>query len=343
MHHDYLSWVIRNTKTKIWHDSGDPKELAIGLERGIVGVTTNPFLSNVALARNRQLWAQDIDAVLAQNLAAEAKAEALVQIVVTRAAEKLLPEFERSGGTMGQVCAQVNPTRAGDRESMLPMARRFSSWAPNIAVKLPATLAGLDVLEDCIAEGITVTCTVSFTVPQAVQIGERCRAGVKRALAAGIQPGKCFAVIMIGRLDDYLRDVALDSRAAVSESDIRQAGLAAVKRADRIYRDCKYEAVLLIAAQRGDYHLTEIAGGDFVVSLTPAFQDMFVEKPLAHEERMECPVSEDAIERLRQMPEFVRAFEPDGMRPEEFITYGASQKTMSQFIEAGWRLIEGLR
>ena len=46
----------------------------------------------------------------------------------------------------------------------------------------------------------------------------RCRNGVK--------PGECFAVIMIGRLDDYLREVAADNRAPVSESDIRQSGLA---------------------------------------------------------------------------------------------------------------------
>ena len=48
---------------------------------------------------------------------------------------------------MGYVCAQVNPSRAGDRDCMAAMAKRFHNWAPNIAVKLPATLAGLDVLE----------------------------------------------------------------------------------------------------------------------------------------------------------------------------------------------------
>src|SRR5204863_4624059 len=107
----------------------------------------------------------------------------------------------------GVVCAQVNPLRAGDRDCMYAMAKRFHAWAPNIAVKLPATAAGLDVLEDCVAEGITVTATVSFTVPQVVAIAERHRAGIDRAKANNIQPGKCFAVIMIGRLDDYLREI----------------------------------------------------------------------------------------------------------------------------------------
>jgi len=59
-------------------------------------------------------------------------------------------------------CAQVNPTKAGNREPMLAMARRLSQWAPNIAVKVPATAAGLDVLEDCAAEGITCTLTIQL-------------------------------------------------------------------------------------------------------------------------------------------------------------------------------------
>jgi transaldolase len=223
------------------------------------------------------------------------------------------------------------------------MARRFHKWAPNIAVKLPATAAGLDVLEDCVAEGITITATVSFTVPQVVAVAERHLAGIRRARANGVEPGKCFAVIMIGRLDDFLREVAHDTQAAVSESDIRQAGLAATKRAYSIYRQRGYEAVLLIAALRGEYHLTDLAGADFLMSIAPGYQEIFVTKDLPREERIDCPVPADVIERLSQMPEFVRSYEPDGMKPEEFMAYGATQRTVGQFVEVGWKLIEGYR
>ena len=66
---------------------------------------------------------------------------------------------------------------------------------------------------------------------------------------------------MRGRLDDFLREVAQDNKAGVSESDIQQSGLAATKRAYAIYKERGYEAVLLIAALRGPYHFTELAGG----------------------------------------------------------------------------------
>ena len=342
-HQTYLEWVIRNTRTQWWHDSAEVAELALGLERGAIGVTTNPYLANLALVKDRQLWAPAIEAVLARKLPPEQKAEALMQIAVTRTAEKLIPEFEASKGQSGFVCGQVNPARAGDRDCMLPMAKRYHAWAPNIAVKLPATSAGLDVMEDCIAEGITVTITVSFTVPQAVAIGERHMAGIRRAQAKGIEPGKCFAVIMIGRLDDFLREVAHDTQAAVSESDIRQSGVAATKRAYQLYKKRGYQAVLLIAALRGDYHLTEIAGADLLMSIAPAFQEIFVTRDLPREERIEQPVAADVIERLSQMPEFVRAYEPDGMSPSEFVGFGATQRTLSQFVEAGWKLMENYR
>ena len=337
---DYFQWLTGSTKTCWWHDSADPPELARGLERGAVGVTTNPCLSHLALKRNKCAWNKAIEALLSEEHTPESKAEALMRIPVAHAAEKLLPAYERSEGKMGYVCAQVNPARAGDREAMLAMARRFHQWAPNVAVKLPATAAGLDVLEDCVAEGITTTATVSFTVPQVVAIAERHRRGIEQARMNGLEPGRCFAVIMIGRLDDYLRDVAHDSRAGVSESDIRQAGLAVTKRAYAIYNERGYEALLLVAALRGAYHMTELAGAQLIMSIAPACQELLLAEDLPREERIDFEVPRDVIDRLSTVPEFVRSYKPDGMKPTDFIAFGATQRTLTQFSEAGWNLLE---
>jgi transaldolase len=339
----YLSWLIEHTATRWWHDSADPAELQVGLERGAVGVTTNPVLTNAALRKNAERWRAAIDRALAAHLPPEQQAEALMRIVVSHVASELSPEFESSNRQSGFVCAQVNPVRAGDRACMTPMAKRFHAWAPNIAVKLPATAAGLDVLEECIAEGITATATVSFTVPQVVAIAERHRRGSERARERGIEPGKCFAVIMIGRLDDYLREVAHDAGAAISESDICQAGLAVSKRAYSLYRERGYEAVLLVAALRGSYHLTELAGADVVMSIHPTYQQPFVADDFPREERIAQPIPAEVVERLRQLPDFVRAYEPDGMTPAEFVTFGLTQRTLSQFTEIGWKPLETYR
>ena len=336
----YLQWAIENTRTVWWHDSAEPGELERGIQRGAIGATTNPYLSHLSLSRNKDAWAKEIDNVLSEHPEPERKAEELMSVVITHAARQLEPQYEKSAGWMGYVCAQVNPIRAGDRASMLAMARRFSRWAPNIAVKLPATAAGLDVLEDCTAEGITCTLTISYTVPQAIAIAERHRRGLRRAKQNGIEPGKCFAVIMIGRLDDYLRDVAHDSKANISESDIRKAGLAVSKRAYSIYKQRGYEAMIIVAALRGTYHMTELTGAEIIMSIAPPYQEMLLSEELPYEERIDMEIAGDVIERLSVLPEFVRAYEPEGMKPEEFIAYGVTQKTLAQFYEGGWKLLE---
>jgi len=343
MKQDYLSWAIENTKTVWWNDSVEPAELARGIERGAIGATSNPFLSHQALSRNKAAWSAESDAVLSKNLPADEKAGALMSIAIKHAAEQLFPEYQRSSGKMGYVCAQVNPARPGDRDYMLAMARQFSKWAPNIAVKLPATAAGLDVLEDCIAEGITCTVTISYTVPQVIAIAERYRLGMKRTESVGAKPGRCFSVIMIGRLDDYLRDVAHDNDVEVSESDIRQAGIAVTKRACAIYKERGYEADMIVAALRGTHHMTELAGAEVIMSIAVPYQEMLISPDLPKEERIDCDVRQDVIDRLSQMPEFVRAYDPQGMQPDEFITYGVVQKTLAQFHESGWKLLENFQ
>ena len=148
---------------------------------------------------------------------------------------------------------------------------------------------------------------------------------------------------MIGRLDDFLREVAHDNQAAVSESDIRLSGLAVTKRAYQIYQERSYDAVLLVAALRGAYHLTELVGAGVVMSIHPSWQGPFVTQDFPREERIHQPVPPEVVERLSQLPEFERAYEPDGMAPADFIGFGATQRTLSQFSEVGWKLMENYR
>ena len=332
---NYLQWLTSETQTTWWHDSADPDELRQALGYAATGVTSNPVLTYRALVSHPDKWGYLYRSV-PPDLSPEERAEALMQRVLRPVAQMMEPVYRQTDGKEGYVCAQVNPARAWDRETMELMAKRYHSWAPNIAVKLPVTAAGLDVLEDCTAQGITVTATVSFTVPQVVAVAERHRKGVARARRDGTRPGHCFAVIMIGRLDDYLRDVIVDRSEGVGEEDIRQAGLAVTKRAYAIFQERNYDAVLLVAALRGTYHMTELAGAKLIMSIHPKIRSMILQANLAHETGIEGPVADSVIDRLRIVPEFVRSYEPDGLAPEDFITFGPCQRTLTQFSEAGW-------
>ena len=335
----YLKWLSENTDTAWWHDSANPDEIEAGIANGAVGITTNPLLMKHTLYNKKTPLAPMLSAVH-KNLVSDEKIEEIIKRISINIAGMFEPVYKRTDGKQGYVCAQVNPKFPGDRERMLAMSRRLSKWAPNIAVKLPATAAGLDTLEECAAEGMTITATVSFTVPQVVAIAERYRKGIARAEKAGIRPGRCFAVIMVGRIDDYLRDVAHDSKASVEDSDITMAGTAIMKKAYEIFKAKNYEAVLMPAGMRGAYHATALAGGEMVLSIHPKIQAMIAELKGPFEKQIDKKVDAEIIKRLMTIPEFVRAYEPDGMAPSEFISYGAVQKTLSQFVDAGWANIE---
>ena len=75
----------------------------------------------------------------------------------------------------------------------------------------------------------------------------------------------------------------------------------------------------------------------------PSIQEMLLSPDLPQQERINVNIPGDVIERLSQIPDFTRAYEPDGMEPTEFITYGVTQRTLSQFIESGWKLMENFR
>ncbi len=336
----YLRWLENNSPTHWWHDSGDPEELCRGVEHRATGVTTNPVLISKTLRFCPDKWAVLLKG-LKKDLPPNQRAELLVGGVVKNAARMFLGEYESSGGRNGYVCAQVSPALASDRAGMFEMSKRFHRWAPNIAVKLPVTAAGLDTLEECIAEGMTITATISFTVPQVIAVAERHRKGVERAKRARREPGKCFVVIMIGRIDDYLRDVAMDRKADVMESDIRQAGIAITKRAYRICEQQGYDVRLLIAALRGTYHMEALRGGRLTMSIHPKYQDMLLKLgvPKIHDQ-IDVTVDQKVIRRLQTIPDFVRAYEPDGMKAEDFITFGVTQRTLTQFDVAGWSQIE---
>jgi transaldolase len=222
---------------------------------------------------------------------------------------------------------------------MFSMGKRLALWAPNIAVKVPMTAAGIEAIEELSALGITTVGTVSFSVSQVLEVGRRQQRGIGRAKKSGIKPGAVFSAIMCGRVDDYLRDVAKDCKANIAESDIIQAGTACIKRAYGLCKELGYESKPIPAGLRGAYHVTSLAGADIVMSLAVNIQDM-LSKETEFSEHINESVAKSVIDNLLKIPEFVRAYEPDGMKSEEFIRYGAVQRTLSQFVEAGWGPIE---
>ena len=334
MAHPYLQWLTSKTPSIYWHDSAVRAEQLAAFENGAVGMTTNPFLINASLRSDTDFWAERLKSV-EKGLSGDEKAQALIHCVTGYYAQEVRPIFDRGEAGKGYVCAQTNPNKTGDAEYMIQQAKTLASWAPNIVVKLPATNAGITAYEECVAQGLNVAATVSFTVPQVLAVGAAAERGKERARKNGITPGLTIAVMMVGRLDDYLRDVAHDSGAKVEESDIVQAGVACMKKAYNIFQERGYTTYLMPAGCRGANHVTEFAGAKMIMSIAPKIVKMIAEDA-PQEERINVPVAADVIERLMTMPEFRKAYLEDGMSREEFITFGSANRTTDQFINDGW-------
>lgn len=329
----YLKWLSGETKSVYWHDGAIPGELDAAIENGATGATTNPVLLANSLPGDSVDWAEKLRETAAGKTGDE-RAEALTLCVAAAFAEKLRKFSGRPGS--GFCCAQVNPNKPGDAEAMTDQAGRYAAAAENIVIKLPATAAGLRVLEECAAKGFNAAATVSFTTAQVLAAGEAFERGSKRAEANGTRPGLGIAVLMVGRLDDYLRDVALDGGAQVTEEDIRFSGLAAIKRAYEIFGERGYRCKIMPAGMRGSYHITELAGADMIMSVFPKIADTLADVPAPFVPGINNPIPESTIKRLSALPEFIKAYEPSGLRPEEFIAYGATNRTLAQFCFAGW-------
>lgn len=332
--HKYLKWLSSQTQSVYWHDSAIRAEQLEAFSNGAVGMTTNPFLINATLTADRPFWDERL-AELPRRLAGDDKVCALMQCVTGYYAEQVRPIFDQGEAGKGYVCAQTNPNKTGDAEYMIEQAKRLSAWAPNIVVKMPATNAGIKAYEECVALGMNVAATVSFTVPQVLAVGEAAARGKARAREQGITPGLTIAVMMVGRLDDYLRDVAHDSCAAVSESDIVQAGIACMKKAYRIFNERGYDTYLMPAGCRGANQVIELAGAKMIFSIAPKIVKLLPSETPC-EERIDVPVAQDVINRLMTMSEFRKAYLEDGMSQEEFITFGSANRTTDQFINDGW-------
>ncbi len=330
---NFLQWL--STTDEWWNDSAVVGEIEAALADGAVGATTNPILaSRVAGAGLYEPSADEVSKF-------GGKATARVRKAVLDACDILKPVWDSSGGSAGYVCAQVNPGKAHDRNDMLATARMYHSWSPQIAVKLPVCAAGLDVLEECAAEGIPTTMTVSFCVPQVVAAARRHLTGCKRAADAGVPAPPSWAVIMIGRLDDYLRDLIGDNALDISEEDIRMAGVAATKNAMRLFDEMGAQARIMVAAIRGPHHVKTLLGGRIVFSIAPSAQKQLLSAEMPREATIGAPVDNAALQRLRSLPAFLRSYEPDGMTPQQMYEYAPFQRTATQFYYSGWLSLEG--
>jgi len=332
-----LGRTIATTATDIWNDSCAVDELEYAISYGAVGATANPTIVTDVWKGDPAFWRGRVQALADQrpNATEVDLAWAIVEEMSLRAAPLLLPAFEASGRRQGRLSVQTDPTFFRAYERMLEQGSGFAGLAPNIIVKFPATTVGVRVMEEATYRGINVNATVSFSVAQAVAAAEAVERGLRRREAEGLPVDDMGPVItlMMGRLEDWLRVQTERDGIVADPTVLPWSGVAVFKRAYAEFGARGLRARLLGAAIRHHLHWSELIGGDVVITMPAVWQRRFNASSIEVRPRMDEPVAPAIVDELRtRFPDFVRAFEPDGLSPEEFDTFGPTARTLRAFI-----------
>jgi transaldolase len=339
-----LGRTIAETATDIWNDSCDVEELEYALSYGAVGATANPTIVVDVWSKDPAGWQGRVAALAGEHPTAtvEQLAWLVVKEMSIRGARLLEPVFEAHAGRQGRLSVQTDPTLFRSRVAMVDQALDLSTIAPNIIVKLPATAAGIEAIEDATYRGVSVNVTVSFTVAQALAAAEAIEHGLRRRDLEGQSTDRMGPVVtlMMGRIEDWLRAVVDRDAATVSPDALPWSGVAVFKRAYSLVRERGYRARLLGAAIRHHYHWSELIGGDVVITMPASWQRRFNASTVEVRPRIDDPVAPGILDELKaQLPEFVRAYEPDGLTVAEFDSFGATARTLRAFIASYHELL----
>lgn len=339
--------VVKYPDTDIWMDSCGEEELTYGLERGITGATSNPIIVAAVIRNELSYWEPCIRRLIEENPAYsdEDITWALIDEVGRERSKKLLPVFEKFQGKKGRLSIQTNAKFYRNAEKMLEQALHLNTLGKNMQVKMPASAAGIQAMEEATYRGVSINATVSFTVAQAVAVAEAVERGLKRRRDEGLSCEEMSPVctIMIGRTDDWLKKSGEKEGAVLDPEALEWGGVAVIKEAYRIYKERGYTTRVLSAANRNHYHWSELIGGDLVQTINYGWQKRLEKCGVEVVSRIDSPVPEKWMKQLQTLTEFRKSFDENGMDPEEFMSYGGAVDTLSTFISGYEDLVKQIR
>ncbi len=331
--------MTQTTATCLWNDSASIQELTYSMEHGAVGATCNPVIVLGVLKKEMPLWKDRILELLKERPGAteEEIGWQLVREISAKSASLLRPIFDAQRGRNGRLSIQTDPRLFRNARAIVEQAEEFNRIAPNMIVKIPATSAGIPAIEEATYRGISINATVSFTLPQCIAVAEAVEGGLKRREKEGkdIATMGPVCTIMVGRLDDWLKVIAEKENITIEPGYLEWAGVAVFKKAYRLFRERGYRLRLLSAAFRNHMHWSEFIGGDVVISPPYSWQVRFNASDVQVRPRIDEPVDPKIVGELtKKFAEFRRASEENGMTVEEFDTFGATRRTLRQFVAA---------
>lgn len=204
----WMDFITRGLMT-----SGELQKL---VERGIVGMTSNPTIFAKAIADGHE-YDDTIKTLL--DLDATAIYEKLAIADIQAAADVLRAVYDRTDSEDGYVSLEVSPLLAYDAETTLSEAKRLFAEVnrPNVMIKIPGTQEGLDAIEEALYAGLNINVTLLFSLDNYAQVVERYLRALERRLDEGQDISRIASVasFFLSRIDTVVDNLL--------ESNIRTA------------------------------------------------------------------------------------------------------------------------
>lgn len=230
----------------VWLDDLSRSRLASGSLQKLIeqmhvsGVTTNPTIFANAVSGSDAYTAQFRD-LASRGLSADQAVRELMCIDVQDACGLLTSTFIDSDGYDGRVSIEVPPALAHDAAATV--AAGIDLWQridrPNLLVKVPATIAGLEATTELLARGVSVNVTLIFSLQRYRETINAYWTGIERARNAGRQIGNIHSVasFFVSRVDTVIDAALRDANSDAARELCGRAAVANARLAYEIFRE----------------------------------------------------------------------------------------------------------
>lgn len=193
---------IEDLKFSLWADfierdylDREFKELIA--KKIINGATSNPAIFKNAIL-NSPAYKEQLSSL--GNISPKEKYEAVAIYDITKAADILRPLYNE--GDDGFVSIEVDPSLCDDAKATIAEGKRLFKTInrPNVMIKVPATEAGYEAMEELTSVGIPVNATLIFKKSQAIS----CANAFKRGTYKYAKEVKTVISIFVSRVDRAL-------------------------------------------------------------------------------------------------------------------------------------------
>ncbi|HWB54922.1 MAG TPA: transaldolase family protein [Tepidisphaeraceae bacterium] len=198
-----------STGTKVWLDSVDPEYVRSNHALGASGATSNPIIIADLIKTGR--FDDQLSDLLEKGHDDTAIAWSMTDHLVKAAQQVFLPVWEQTKGNNGYVSFELDPLledvahptpKPAAVKRYIELAKQWAAGHKNRMIKVPATPAGLDALEEIAAAGITINCTLIFSERQYKAARDAIWRGAQRR-KNGTGDFKSVYSIFVSRVDVY--------------------------------------------------------------------------------------------------------------------------------------------